>query len=40
MQLDLENINITKTMYDGLASVLKSDNDYMKKYIISDKNDL
>ena len=39
-QLDLENINITKTMYVGLASVLKSDNDYMKKYIISDKNDL
>ena len=40
MQLDLENINITKTMYDGLASILKSDNNYMKKYIISNKKDL
>ena len=25
-QLDIENINITKKMYDGLASILKSDN--------------
>ena len=40
MQLDLENINITKTMYDGLANILKSDNNYMKKYIISNKKDL
>ena len=40
MQLDLENINITKTMYDGLTNILKSDNNYMKKYIISDKKDL
>ena len=40
MQLDLENINITKTMYDGLTNILKSDNNYMKKYIISNKRDL
>ena len=40
MQLELENINLTKTMYDGLANILKFDNNYMKKYIISDKKDL
>jgi hypothetical protein len=40
MQLDLENINITKTMYDGLANILKSENNYMKKYIISNRDDL
>ena len=39
-QLDLENINITKAMYDGLKRVLKSDNNYMKKYIIFNKKDL
>ena len=39
-QLDIENINITKKMYDGLASILKSDNNYMKKYIISNEKDL
>jgi len=39
-QLDLENIYVTKIMYDGLASTLKSDNNYMKKYIISNKEDL
>ena len=40
MQLDIENIEITKTIYDGLASILKSDNNYMKKYIISNEKDL
>ena len=40
MQLDIENINITKKMYDKLASFLKSDNIYMKKYIISSKDNL
>jgi len=39
-QLDLENIYITKIMYDGLAGVLIPDKNYMKKYIISDKENL
>jgi len=39
-QLDLENIYITKIMYDELASILTPDKNYMKKYIISDKNNL
>ena len=40
MQLDLENIDITKTMYDGLVSILNSNNNEMKKFIISKKKDL
>ena len=39
-QLDLENIYITKTIYDGLASILISDSNYMKRYKISSKKDL
>ena len=39
-QLDLENIYITKIMYNELASILTPDKNYMKKYIISDKNNL
>ena len=40
MQLDLENIHITKTMFEELKDIFKSDNDYMKKYIITNKNHL
>jgi len=39
-ELDFENINITKTMFEELANILKSDNDYMKQYIIFDKYNL
>ena len=40
MQLDLENIHITKSMFEELVSILKSENNYMKKYIINDKSHL
>ena len=40
MQLDLENIHITKTMFEELKDIFKSDNDYMKKYIITNKSHL
>ena len=39
-ELDFENINITKTMFEELANILKSDNDYMKQNIIFDKYNL
>ena len=39
-ELDFENINITKTMFEELTNILKSDNDYMKQYIIFDKYNL
>ena len=32
-ELDFENIHITKTMFEELTNILKSDNDYMKQYI-------
>ena len=39
-ELDFENIHITKTMFEELTNILKSDNDYMKQYIIFDKYNL
>ena len=39
-QLDLEKIHITKAMLKEIKNILKSDNDYIKKYIITDKNHL
>ena len=38
-ELDLSNINLTKTMIDGLIKTLNN-NDYIKDYIIKDKKDL
>ena len=35
-QLDLENIYITKTIFEGLDKVLNSGEDYINKYIIND----
>jgi len=40
IQLDLENIDITKAMYDGLVSILKSNNNKMEKFNLSEKKDL
>ena len=40
MKLDLENIHITKTMFEELKDMFKSNNDYIKKYIITDKSHL
>ena len=39
-ELDFENIHITKTMFEELTNILKSDNDYMKQYIIFGKYNL
>ena len=39
-QLDLENINITKTMFDELSEALNINEDYIKKYIIKEIKDL
>ena len=39
-ELDFENIHITKTMFEELTNILKSDNDYMQKYIIFGKYNL
>ena len=39
-QLDLENINITKTIFEGLAKVLDSKDNFMEKYNINRVNDL
>ena len=38
-ELDLENINLTKTMIDGLFKTLNN-KDYIKDYIITNKEDL
>jgi len=40
LKLDLENIYISKTMFEELKDIFKSDNDFMKKYIITDKSHL
>jgi len=40
IQLDLENIDITKAMYDGLVSILKSNNNKMEKFNLSEKKNL
>jgi hypothetical protein len=39
-EMNLEKIDITKTMYNKLAEILNENNDYIKKYIIKDKTDL
>ena len=39
-QLDLENIYITQTIYEGINKVLNSGEKYMDNYIINDKNDI
>ena len=39
-QLEIENINITKTMFDSLNNNLDLKKDYIKEYIISNKEDL
>ena len=39
-ELDLENINITKTMFDELSEALNINEDYIKKYIIKEIKDL
>ena len=38
--LDIENINITKTMYEELSKVLNSNESYVKDYMISKVEDL
>ena len=38
--MGIKNINITKIMYDELSKILNNNEDYVKKYIISDINDL
>ena len=40
IQLGLKNINITEIMLRELNNILKSDKDYMKKYIINNKSHL
>ena len=39
-ELDLENIYITKTIFDNLREVLNSKEDFINEYIISNKEDL
>ena len=39
-QLDLQNIYITQTMYNGIYELLKSNEDYINDYIINNKEDL
>ena len=39
-QLDLENIDITLTMFERLEKILKEDKEYIKKYVIKKKEDL
>ena len=39
-QINLDKINITKTIYDKLKEVLNKNNDYMKKYNINETKDL
>ena len=38
--MDLNNINITANMFFELSQILNNNEDYVKKYIISNKNDL
>ena len=39
-QLDLENIYINEKLFNNLDNILKSDTDYIKRYIIKQKKDL
>ena len=39
-QLDLINIDITKTILDGLNKIINKENKLMEKYIINEKKDL
>ena len=39
-ELDLENINITKTIFEELSKTLNINEDYIKKYIIKEIKDL
>ena len=39
-QLDLENIYITQTMYNGISELLNSNEDYINDYLINNKEDL
>ena len=39
-ELDLENINITKTMFEELSKTLNTNEKYIKKYIIKEIKDL
>ena len=39
-ELDLENINLTKTMFEELSKALNSNEHYIKKYIIKEIKDL
>ena len=39
-QLELENIDITKTIFDQLFKILDKENEYIKKYKITKKEDL
>ena len=39
-QLELENIDITQTMYEKLFIILDKDKDYMRNYIMTKKEDL
>ena len=39
-QLDIENINLTKTVFEKLSQFLNKNDDVIKQYLISNEDDL